>query len=50
MGMNGPTLALFLVHNADYMTWRSDIESALRIFLFEKVFRVLEIEEEGEPN
>lgn len=41
---------VFSVHNADYVTWRMDIEGALRVFLFEKVLRVLEIEEEGEPN
>lgn len=32
------------------MTWRSNMEVALRAFLFEKVLRVLEIEEEGEAN
>lgn len=50
MGANRPTLALYSLHSADYVTWRSDIEGALRVFLFEKVLRVLEIEEEGEPN
>lgn len=50
INIDGPTAALFSVYNADYATWRSNIEGALRVFLFEKVFRVLEIEEEGELN
>ncbi|XP_039994621.1 serum response factor b isoform X5 [Xiphias gladius] len=42
-------VATFSVHNADYATRRSNAEGALRVFLFEKVLGVLEIEEEGEP-
>lgn len=41
--------ALFLVYEADLVTQRRDTCSALRVFLFEKVLRVLEIEE-GEPD
>lgn len=40
---------LFLVCGADLVTERKDISSAVRVFLFEKVLRVLEIEE-GEPD
>lgn len=50
MDSNRPTIAIFLAHRADYVTWRIDIEGALRGFLFEKVLGVLIIEEEGEPN
>ena len=40
---------LFLVCSADLVTQRKDICSAVRLFLFEKVLRVLEIEE-GEAD
>lgn len=50
MGAKSQTFALFSAYSADYVTWRSDNKSALRVFLFEKVLGVLEIEEEGEPK
>ena len=43
-------LALLSAHEADYVTWRSGMGGALRVFLFEKALGVLEIEEEGTPN
>lgn len=45
MDANLEKSALFLVCGADLVTQRKDISSAVRLFLFEKVLRVLEIEE-----
>lgn len=49
MDANPKKSALSLVCGADLVTQRKDISSVVRVFLFEKVLRVLEIEE-GEPD